>query len=87
MQFNLSTIFDLSRAIFPVCDVKQSAAHFFNYTTPIVTKDLSIYAFGDEPEIANIVSNTSIYAIYDNNRILIQQINLDHQTFGNLTVS
>ena len=87
VQFNISSLFDMSKASFPVCDVKQSAAQFYNYTTAVVTKDLSIYAFGDEPEIANIVSNSTVYAIYDNNVILIQQVNLDHQTFGNLTVA
>ena len=67
--------------------MKSSPAHIFNYSTAIVSKDLSLYHFGDEPEIVNMVSNTSIFAIYDNTRVLIQNINLDHQTFGVLTVS
>lgn len=86
-QFDLAQIFDLTQAKNARCDVKQSAAHFYNYTTPVVTKNLSQYAFGEEPDIVNLVSNTSIYAIFDNTNILIQQVNLDHQTFGNLTVS
>ena len=34
-----------------------------------------------------MISNQSIYAIYDNTNVLIQQVNLDHQSFGNLTVA
>lgn len=34
-----------------------------------------------------MVSNSSIYAIYDNSQILIQRINLDEQSFGDLTVT
>lgn len=86
LQFNISTIFDVSTAVDPVCDVKASAAEYFDYNTSLATKNLSDYHFGDQPEVVNMVSNSTVYAIYDNNRILIQDLNLDHLSFGELTV-
>ncbi len=86
-QFNISNLFDMSHAIHPHCDVISSPAHYFNFTTPLALKDLSQYHFGDEPEIANLISNNSIYAIYDDSQLVIQQVNNDHLSFGNMTVT
>lgn len=86
-QFDLSMLFDTHGARNPKCDVKASPAHYFNWSTPVVSKNISQYHFSDEPEIVNMVTNHSIYAIYDESSVVIQTINLDHLSFGNLTES
>ncbi len=81
-QFNLTQMFYMAGAKNPKCEVKASPAHYFNWSTAIASKDISSYHYADEPEIVNMVTNHSIYAIYDESSVVIQEINLDHQSFG-----
>ena len=79
--FNLSQLFHLDAAKRPTCDVKASPAYLYNPTDPLAQKDISIYEFGDQPEIVEFISNTTIYGIFDNKNIYIQNISLDGESF------
>ena len=79
--FNLSQLFNLDAGKHPVCDVKGSPATLYNPMDPIAQKDISTYAFGDQPEIVEFISNTTIYGIFDNKNIYIQNISLDGESF------
>ena len=82
LQFNISDLFDLSASASHTCDVVGSPATIFTPNTTIYQKDLSNYHYADEPEIVELVTNTTFYAIYDNSEIFIQPVNLDAESFG-----
>ena len=42
-------------------------------------KDFSTYGFADQPEVAEFVSNTTYYAVFENSWIFIQNISVDGQ--------
>ena len=81
LQFNVSELFDFGANV--TCD--SLSGSIAKYTTPndeLETKDISMYHFAEEPEIVQIVTNTSVFAVFDNSSVLIQQITLDHEAFG-----
>ena len=81
LQFNVSDIFSYGANV--TCDsFGGSIAEYFTPSTEIATKDISNFHFGDEPEVVQFVSNTSVFAVFDNSQVLIQPINLDHESFG-----
>ena len=85
LQFNISELFDYGAGV--TCD--SLSGEIVKYTTPqdeITSKDISDYHFGDEPEIVQFLSNTTIFGVFDNSNVLIQQINLDHESFGTTVV-
>lgn len=82
--YNISQLFDLATSVKPVCEVKASPATIYKAEMPLVSKDISIYAFVDQPEIVEFVSNTTVYGIFDNKNILIQNITLDGERFSGL---
>ena len=86
LQYNLTELFDFSQSKKWSCDVVTSPASIFDQNTSIQTKDLSIYEFVDIAETAEFISNTTFFAIYDDSHILIQNVNLDGESFGDLTV-
>ena len=81
LQFNLTDLFTFGAN---VSCVSQSGS-IARYTTPwyeLATKDISNYHFAEEPEIVQFMSNSSLFAVFDNSSVFIQQVNLDHESFG-----
>lgn len=86
LQYNISDLFDLSQASNYTCQTTFAPAHIYNKDSVLQTKNLTQYGFGDEPEIAEFVTNTTFYAVYDNKNIVIQDVNLDGESFGDMLV-
>lgn len=87
LQFNVTDLFKVELNDGVSCTSNSSGASYFNQDTPLQSKSLADYGFGDEPEISQFISNQTFYAVYDNSHILIQDLNLDHESFGNLVVT
>ena len=82
LQWNITSLFKVSDIDTVTCTSDSPAVTFFNQNTTLFSKSLLPYNFGDEPEISEIITNQSFYAIYDNSNILIETLNLDHESFG-----
>lgn len=81
LQFNVTDLFTVSDLDSVTCTTSSPAANFFNQDSVINFRNLSDYHYGDQPEIVEYVSDQSFYSIYDNSNIVIQGVNLDHQSF------
>lgn len=86
LQFNLTQLFTLDWHKHPHCEVFGSPGQIVNHTTPIATKSIANYSYGEEPEVVNLVSNTTIFGVFDNSNIYIQNVNLDHESFADAFV-
>lgn len=86
LTFPLSYLFNLGAAINPTFSILGQGQIFYP-TTNIASKDISQYMFQDQGDVVNFVNNKTFFAIYDNANIVIQDINLDKQGFGALTVT
>lgn len=86
VQYNLTELFDFSSAQPWTCQVVASPATIVDQNTSIQTRILDQYHFTDVPEVANFITNTTFFAVYDNSRILIQEVSLDGESFGQQTV-
>ena len=83
LQFNLSYVFDLDYAKGLTCTSKGgSNAEYIIPNKSISTKDISNLGFMDNPEITKLVSNNTVFAVYDNSQILIQSLTVDQLRFG-----
>jgi hypothetical protein len=83
LQFNLSYVFDLDYASGLTCTSKSgSLAEYVIPNNSISTKDISNLGFMDNPEITKLVSNNTVFAVYDNSQILIQSLTVDQLRFG-----
>jgi hypothetical protein len=82
LQFNITDLFTVSDIDSVTCTTSDPAATFFNQDSVINFRNLSQYHYGDQPEIVEYVSDQSFYAVYDNSNIVIQTVNLDHQSFA-----
>lgn len=83
LQFNLSYVFDLDYDKDLTCISKGgSIAEYIIPNNSISAKDISIYGYQDNPEITKLVSNNTVFAVYDNSQILIQSLTVDQLRFG-----
>ena len=86
VQYNLTELFDFSMAQPWTCQVVASPAAIVDQNTSIQTRALDQFHFADVPEVANFISNTTFFAVYDNSHVLIQEVDLDGEGFGRQTV-
>ena len=83
LQFNLSYVFDLDYASGLTCrSLGGSNAQYIIPNDSIATKDVTSLGFMDNPEISRLVSNNTVFAVYDNSQILIQSLTVDQLRFG-----
>lgn len=80
IQLNISQLFNLGGGGYPNCSTYQSPGDVYTYNSSIATKTISTQ-YVNEPEIANFISNTSLFSIFDNNNVMIQNITLDGMSF------
>jgi hypothetical protein len=83
LQFNISQLFDVSGANGLQCTTINSLGQTYNRSNFTSYKDYSGSGFQDQPEIAEFISNTTYYAVFENSWIFIQNISLDGQNFTN----
>ena len=81
LQFNLTDLFTFGANV-SCTSLSGSIANYTTSWSVVEDKDISNLHFGDEPEIVQFISNSSIFAVFDNSSVLIQPINLDHESFG-----
>lgn len=81
IQVNLTQLFNLDASVNASCQVYQTTGNVFTPNTTLVAKDYSVQQFADEPEVARFISNTSIFAVFENTNIMIQNISLDNENF------
>ena len=81
LQFNVSELFSFDQNV-SCTSLSGDIVRYNTKWSEIAYKNLSDYHFSDEPEIVQFVSNSSIFAVFDNSSVFIQPVNLDHESFG-----
>ena len=79
LQFNLTDLFSYGAGV--SCTSVDGA----KYTKPwddIDVKDITNLHIAEQPEIVQFINNNSLVAVFDNSNVYIQNVNLDHETFG-----
>lgn len=83
LQFNVTYIFDTDFAEgFTCTSLGGSNAEYIIPNTIISTKDITNLGFMDNPEVAKLLSNNTVFSVYDNSQILIQSLTVDQLRFG-----
>lgn len=83
LQFNITDLFSASDIDSVTCTTSApDAASFFNQDSVVNWRNLSDYHFGDQPDVVEYVDDQHFYAVYDNSNIVLQAVNLDHESFG-----
>jgi hypothetical protein len=81
LQFNVSELFSYGQNV-SCTSLSGSIARYTTKLSEISYKDISEYHFSNEPGIVQFVSNSTVFAVFDNSSIYIQPVNLDHESFG-----